>query len=96
MRVLLATCPVSALIRLLAVLGRLETHGPIGIDKLSITTAMLERRCPPHLALFSYFPADRAFPTGEVNVQIGSAEAFKFSHTSGKPLSSTSALNKQS
>lgn len=37
--------------------------------------AMLERRHPPHLALFSYFPADRAFPSGEVNVQIGSGEA---------------------
>jgi len=35
----------------------------------------LERRCPPHQALFSYFPADRAFPSGEVNIQIGSAEA---------------------
>ena len=35
----------------------------------------LERRCPPHQALFSYFPADRAFQTGEVNIQIGSAEA---------------------
>jgi predicted ATPase len=36
---------------------------------------VLERRCAPNLALFSYFPADRAFPTGEANVQIGSAEA---------------------
>jgi predicted ATPase len=36
---------------------------------------ILERRCPPHLALMSYFPADRAFPTGEANVQIGSGEA---------------------
>ena len=36
---------------------------------------LLERRQPPHQALFSYFPADRAFPTGETNVQIGSAEA---------------------
>lgn len=36
---------------------------------------MLERRCAPHQAIFSYFPADRAFPSGEVNVQIGSAEA---------------------
>ena len=36
---------------------------------------MLERRLPPHQALFSYFPADRAFPTGEANVQIGSGEA---------------------
>ena len=36
---------------------------------------VLERRFPPNLALFSYFPADRAFPTGEVNIQIGSGEA---------------------
>jgi len=36
---------------------------------------LLERRQPPHQALFSYFPADRAFPTGETNVQIGSGEA---------------------
>jgi len=37
--------------------------------------SMLERRHPPHLALLSYFPADRALPTGEVNIQIGSNEA---------------------
>lgn len=37
--------------------------------------AILERQYPPSLALMSYFPADRAFPTGEVNVQIGSGEA---------------------
>ena len=36
---------------------------------------MLERRLPPDKALFSYFPADRAFPAGEANVQIGSGEA---------------------
>lgn len=36
---------------------------------------ILERRCPPYQALLSYFPADRAFPTGEVNIQIGSGEA---------------------
>lgn len=36
---------------------------------------LLERKHPPHQALFSYFPADRAFPTGETNVQIGSGEA---------------------
>ncbi|MCF6156722.1 MAG: recombinase RecF [Candidatus Brocadia sp.] len=40
-----------------------------------VMVIILERRCPPHQALFSYFPADRAFPTGEVNVQIGSGEA---------------------
>jgi predicted ATPase len=36
---------------------------------------ILERRLPPDKALFSYFPADRAFPAGEASVQIGSAEA---------------------
>jgi len=36
---------------------------------------LLERRQPPYKALFSYFPADRAFPAGETNVQIGSGEA---------------------
>jgi len=36
---------------------------------------LLERRHPPHKTLFSYFPADRAFPSGETNIQIGSAEA---------------------
>jgi predicted ATPase len=36
---------------------------------------MLERRQPPNRALFSYFPADRAFPAGEANIQIGSNEA---------------------
>ena len=36
---------------------------------------LLERRQPPHQALFSYFPADRALPTGETTVQISSGEA---------------------
>jgi ABC-type phosphate/phosphonate transport system ATPase subunit len=36
---------------------------------------ILERALPPHRALFSYFPADRAFPSGEVAIQIGSNEA---------------------
>ena len=47
-----------------------------GADVLSQTLiTVLERKCQPHQALLSYFPADRAFPTGEVNVQIGAAEA---------------------
>lgn len=36
---------------------------------------LLERRQPPHKAIFSYFPADRAFPAGETNVQVGASEA---------------------
>jgi predicted ATPase len=53
------------------------TKGQIGgADPFNHTLIMiLERRYPPHQALFSYFPADRAFPTGEVNIQIGSGEA---------------------
>lgn len=48
----------------------------MGKDTFSqILIQMIERRCKPDEALFSYFPADRAFPTGEVNIQIGSAEA---------------------
>ena len=47
-----------------------------GADNFSqVLVTVLERRFPPHLALFSYFPADRAFPSGEVNIQIGSGEA---------------------
>ena len=48
----------------------------VGSDPFNQALVMaLERRCLPHQALFSYFPADRAFPTGEVTIQIGSAEA---------------------
>lgn len=47
-----------------------------GADNFSqVLVTVLERRFPPHLALCSYFPADRAFPSGEVNIQIGSGEA---------------------
>lgn len=34
----------------------------------------LEGACPPQAALFTYFPADRALPSGEVNIQLGSAD----------------------
>lgn len=36
---------------------------------------LLERAQPPGLALLSYFPADRAFPTGEIAIQLGTAES---------------------
>ena len=35
----------------------------------------MEGRLPPHQALFSYFPADRAMPAGEINIQIGGPDA---------------------
>jgi len=37
--------------------------------------SFLERQLSPHLTRFSYFPADRALPAGEVPIQIGSADA---------------------
>jgi predicted ATPase len=37
--------------------------------------AFLDRRLPPNLAIFSYFPADRAIPTQEQPIQIGIADA---------------------
>ena len=35
----------------------------------------LERRFPPNQTWFSYFPADRALPSGEQPVQLGAADA---------------------
>lgn len=42
----------------------------------------LEGACSPSTALFTYFPADRALPSGEVNIQLGSADMQQqvFSH----------------
>ena len=42
----------------------------------------LEGACPPQSALVSYFPADRALPSGEVGIQLGSADMQQqvFSH----------------
>jgi predicted ATPase len=42
------------------------------IDQLVFS--VLEARLSAHEALFSYFPADRALPTGESNIQIGGAD----------------------
>lgn len=35
----------------------------------------LDQRLPPSLSYFSYFPADRALPMGEVNLQLGAPDA---------------------
>ena len=43
-----------------------------GVNQLDqLIFATMEGRLPPHQALFSYFPADRAMPSGEINIQIG-------------------------
>ena len=34
----------------------------------------MEQVLPPHLTMFSYFPADRALPMGEVQMQIGAGD----------------------
>jgi predicted ATPase len=34
----------------------------------------LDQRLPPHQTIFSYFPADRALPFGETQVQLGAAD----------------------
>lgn len=53
----------------------------------------LEGACTPSTALFSYFPADRALPSGEVAIQIGSADMQQqvFSHI-GQPAIKYSRL----
>jgi hypothetical protein len=46
-----------------------------GQDLLAqLAISVLEGRLPPHKTLFSYFPADRAMPTSEVNIQLGAAD----------------------
>jgi predicted ATPase len=35
----------------------------------------LDQRLPPSTSIFSYFPADRALPMGEVNLQVGGPDA---------------------
>jgi predicted ATPase len=46
-----------------------NVRGANHIDQLVFTA--LEARLPPHQALFSYFPADRALPIGESVIQVG-------------------------
>ena len=49
--------------------------GFVGVDQMSqVIFAALENSLPPNVALFSYFPADRALPIGEVAIQVGGAD----------------------
>lgn len=44
----------------------------IALDPISGTLiSFLDQSLPPSLSYFSYFPADRALPLGEVNLQLG-------------------------
>ncbi len=47
----------------------LQTSGKDLLDQELVT--VLGRSLPPHQGLISYFPADRAMPAGEVNIQLG-------------------------
>ncbi len=55
----------------------------------------MERKLPPFQTIFSYFPADRALPIGEVAVQLGSPDAQQQleSHTSQAQLKYTRLKN---
>jgi energy-coupling factor transporter ATP-binding protein EcfA2 len=48
----------------------------IATDPLSgALIGFLDQRLPPSTSVFSYFPADRALPMGEVNLQLGGPDA---------------------
>jgi predicted ATPase len=51
--------------------GQIQASDPMGAGVI----AFLDQRLPPATAIFSYFPADRALPMGEVNLQIGGPDA---------------------
>ncbi|WP_429807090.1 AAA family ATPase [Ensifer sp. B1-9] len=46
------------------------------VDPLAgVMLAFLDQRLPPTHSIFSYFPADRALPVGETNLQLGGPDA---------------------
>ena len=51
--------------------SRINTPDPIGAALL----AFLDSSLPPDKTKFSYFPADRALPRGEVGIQLGAQDA---------------------
>lgn len=53
-----------------------QTGGVIATDPLAgVFFGFLDSNLPPSNTLFSYFPADRALPMGEVGLQLGAADA---------------------
>jgi ABC-type cobalamin/Fe3+-siderophores transport system ATPase subunit len=50
--------------------AQIGAHDPVGATLITF----LDQRLEPHVTLFSYFPADRAIPVGEVAVQLGAAD----------------------
>jgi predicted ATPase len=57
---------------------------------------LLSRGLPPSVGLMTYFPADRAMPTGEVNIQLGAADAQQQLHSHvGQPATKYQRLKQQ-
>lgn len=50
--------------------GQMSPVDPIA----GIVVGYLDGQLPPRTSIFSYFPADRAMPVGEVGIQVGSAD----------------------
>ncbi|RCS30899.1 hypothetical protein DEO45_03870 [Rhodanobacter denitrificans] len=69
-----AVCDNGKLIKLSIVIdpvsGRIENLDEFG----PLFFGFIDRGNPPQIASFSYFPADRALPYGEVPVQLGAAD----------------------
>jgi AAA domain, putative AbiEii toxin, Type IV TA system len=53
--------------------GQITGHDQLG----QLCVSALENRTSPRKALFTYFPADRTLPNGEIAVQLGSADAMQ-------------------
>ncbi len=54
----------------------IDTSGVHGEDVMAqLVFSVLESQLPAHETLLGYFPADRALPTGDVQIQLGLADA---------------------
>lgn len=68
----------------------------VASDPLAGTViGFLDQRLPPSTSIFSYFPADRALPMGEVNLQLGGPDAQQqlLSHNSQPQIKYTRLKN---
>ena len=58
------------------------THAPRGADIFSQEfITILDQALPSGSAYFTYFPADRAMPTGEINIQLGAGDVMQQLHS---------------
>lgn len=53
-----------------------ETETIVSVEPIAgPLIAHLDQRLPPSVTLFSYFPADRALPMGDINLQLGGQDS---------------------